>query len=62
MKWEEFKRQGVPLAEFQTYERTEVECPKCGAVIYRRTDIVLTTNPPMSQYECLKCGWTGASW
>ena len=60
MKWEEFKRQAKPHVQFQTHEPTDVECPNCGELLYRRTDITLTTNPPMSRYECLKCGWWGA--
>ena len=63
MKWEDFKIQrGIPNVAYQPYELTNIECPKCGYAIYRRTDITLTTDPPMSKYECLKCGWTGASW
>ena len=60
MKWEEFKRRGPRSVQFEKYETTNIECPECGSLIYRRADITLTTNPPMSRYECLNCGWWGA--
>ena len=29
-------------------------CPKCGADLF---DYVITTFPPISAKECLRCGW-----
>ena len=50
MKWEDYQK-----SDWQRYEKrqkTDIECPECGALLWRRTDIVLTTYPPKSQYEC----------
>lgn len=62
MEWNEFEQQEViiksKLYNFQNKEITDINCPKCGRKIYRRTDVVLCTYPPQSQYEC-ECGWIG---
>ena len=57
MKWEDYQNNEWKL--YQNREKTQIECPKCGALLWRRTDIVLTTYPPKSQYECDTCGWIG---
>lgn len=59
MKWEDFtlykeSDDNMP----STLQLTDIECPKCGKKIFRRTDIVLTSFPPQYQYEC-RCGWVG---
>ena len=61
MKWEDYQNYQVyDLKLHQNREITEIECPKCGALLWRRTDIVLTTYPPQFQYECDACGWMGS--
>ena len=30
-------------------------CPQCGSDLQ---DIVITTNPPINQRVCIKCGWS----
>ena len=61
MTWEEFENANrlndTYLIE-PTRKLTDIDCPKCGKKIYVRTDIVLTSYPPQSQYEC-DCGWVG---
>lgn len=59
MKWEDFKKEKDDIP--QTLQLTDIECPKCGKKIFRRTDVVLTTFPPMYKYEC-RCGWTGCAY
>ena len=39
--------------------KTKIACPECGKPLYRRTDIILTCNPPADKYECDACGWSG---
>lgn len=61
MTWEEAqKTREKELAETDcgNREQTDIECPKCGKMIWRRTDIVLTSYPPKSIYECISCGWS----
>lgn len=59
MKWNEFKKnQNSSRQPVNNYEKVDIECPICGQPIYRRTDIVFTSNPPKYQYECLRCGWS----
>lgn len=41
--------------------QVNIECPRCGAKLFRRNDIILTSNPPQYQYECDKCNWVGYS-
>ncbi len=57
MKWEEYQSQEWKL--YQDREKTIIECPKCGALLWRKTDVVLTTYPPQFRYECGCCGWSG---
>lgn len=42
-----------------TYEPVEVECPICKNRLYKRTNVVLATNPPQYEYDCIDCGWSG---
>lgn len=59
MKWEEYQN-SIPAYEyFSDREKTDIECPNCGAPVWRRTDIILTSYPPKLQYECDYCGWVG---
>ena len=60
MTWEEFEKANVRVGCLDLPKRmkTGIECPKCGKELYVRTDIVLASNPPQSQYEC-DCGWVG---
>ena len=59
MTWNEFKND-IDLETIypDPLEKTDIQCPVCGQYIYRRNDIVLTSNPPKRQYEC-RCGWVG---
>ena len=60
MTWEDFTNNNQPMVNpfASNKEPTKIECPKCKRHIWRRTDIVLASNPPMYQYECC-CGWVG---
>ena len=65
MTWEEAQKQHeAELLEIDcgNRERTDIECPTCGELIWRRTDIVLTSYPPKSFYECTNCGWKGTGY
>lgn len=37
--------------------KTEIYCPKCGKLMKRNTDMILTSLPPQYQYECDNCGY-----
>jgi len=40
------------------YSKPLYKCPKCGKLsVCRREDIVFTSDPPKSMYECLSCGY-----
>lgn len=58
MKWEEVKNQYPATSCFTNRKQTDIDCPKCGKKIFKRTDIVLTSCPAQFQYEC-ECGWIG---
>lgn len=58
MKWEEYTKRMLPISTPVTRVKTNIECPKCKKHIWKRIDIVLTSNPPQYQYEC-DCGWVG---
>lgn len=58
MTWEDFIKQTKPKPIEIGKTLTDIECPKCGKYIYKRTDIVLTSYPPKYKYEC-ECGWYG---
>ena len=60
MKWEDHVKQGPPEEVFSNRKKTDIECPKCGELIYKRTDIVLTSYPAQYRYEC-DCGWVGSA-
>lgn len=57
MTWEVFK--SIEELRPSPYTPLGVECPKCGKLIWRNNQIVLTTNPPKYEYVCLECGWIG---
>lgn len=59
MKWSEIENY-IPETS-SNREKTDIECPKCGKYIYRRTDITLTSYPPQYRYEC-DCGWVGSGY
>ena len=59
MKWSEIENY-IPETP-SNREKTDIECPKCGKYIYRRTDIILTSYPPQYRYEC-DCGWVGSAY
>lgn len=58
MKWEEHQNKTLPDEICTHRQKTGIECPKCGKMIWKRTDVVLTSYPPKYQYEC-ECGWIG---
>lgn len=62
MKWSEIEN-NIPdeIFSISNREKTNIECPKCGKYIYRRTDIILTSYPPKYRYEC-DCGWVGSAY
>lgn len=42
------------------YKPTEpIKCPKCGAIVNVKTNMVLTSYPPCYEWKCPKCGETG---
>lgn len=57
MPWDEFI--GSKSVQLTNSEPTMLACPKCGKRIYKRTDIILTSNPPKYEYFCEKCDWVG---
>lgn len=61
MKWEEYQKI-VISTDNEARELTEIECPKCGFPLWRRTDVVLTTYPPKFRYECSECDWSGTGY
>ena len=60
MTWEEYQKNFNQI--HTNRELTEVECPQCGAHLWRRTDVVLTSYPPQYQYECDTCNWRGTGY
>lgn len=60
--WEDYNNIELPEYLFTNKEKTNIACPKCKAALFRRTDIVLASYPPQSQYECEECGWVGYSY
>ena len=56
MKWSEFLKikKDIPTG----YQQTDIECPKCGELVLKRTDVVLACYPPKHEYRCHKCGWS----
>ena len=62
ISWEDFNKYELPDYLFSNKKKTDIVCPKCGAPVYMRTDIVLTSYPAQYQYECEKCNWIGYSY
>ena len=60
MKWEDKIKEDAKVEFFPCRIKTNIECPKCGRKIYKRTDITLTTYPAQYKYEC-SCGWWGSA-
>ena len=64
MTWEEYKNERATHNIYknnQHYIKTDIECPKCSALIYKNISLVLTSYPPQYQFHCEKCGWTDIS-
>lgn len=64
MTWKEYqnqRRETNIYKDHQHYVRTDIECPECGALIYKNISLILTSYPPQYQFRCVKCGWTGIS-
>lgn len=65
MKWEDYKnKRSTEILHLHNmnYLKTDIECPVCGAPVYKNTSIVLTSYPPQYQFHCEKCGWYGTSY
>ena len=58
MKWEEFNPWDA-YKETARWKETDIECPKCGAKIFRDMAMVLTSYPPKHNYWCKECDWRG---
>lgn len=59
MTWEEFKnKQAMPNTPYG-FEKTDIECPVCGELIYKDVQHVLTSYPPQRMYRCFNCEWLG---
>lgn len=58
MTWEDFKQRELPTNVTISRIKVDVDCPRCKRKLWKRMDVVLTSNPPKYQYEC-NCGWTG---
>lgn len=61
ISWETYSKASPDMYMYNPREQVNVACPKCGAKIYRRNDITLTTYPPQYRYECDACGWWGSA-
>lgn len=62
MTWEEYQNQRKKSNIYknnQHYIQTDIECPKCGDLIYKNISLILTSYPPQYQFHCEKCGWHG---
>ena len=58
ISWDEH----LKMAQNQTRERwkpTAISCPMCMRALYKDTMVVLTSDPPKSQFMCKCCGWWG---
>lgn len=65
MKLEEFKNSVKESTTFfykERFEKTNIDCPMCGSLIYRDCSIVLTSDPPQYRYICKSCGWEGTAY
>lgn len=64
MKWDDYQNfiNDLTFKYNTNREKTDVECPKCGSPLWRRTDIVLASYPPQHKYECDACGWKGTGY
>ncbi len=60
MKWEDFNNNYLDTLVSTNLIQTNIECPKCGKPLFKRTDIVLSSWPAQYQYECT-CGFVGYS-
>lgn len=60
IKWEDFEKIYPETSAFTNLVQTNIECPKCGKLLFERTDIVLTSYPSQYQYDCA-CGFVGYS-
>lgn len=58
MKWEDYKK-GETIDPCTIYTKTDIECPKCGALLYQDTSIVYMSNPQKHDFYCFKCKWNG---
>ena len=59
MTWEEYNKP-KPM-QINRYVKTDIECPKCGKLVYLDSQITLTSCPEQYRYEC-ECGWVGTSY
>lgn len=60
--WEQFNQPELTnMYDIPNRKITNILCPKCGKLIYKRLDMVRTSFPPQNKYEC-ECGWEGFSY
>ena len=60
MKWEEYVDSVYEMPKNDNgLEATNIECPMCGKLIFRKTDVIYTSLPPKHMYVCTECGWSG---
>ena len=56
IKWDNYHPE--PVREILR-KQVDVTCPKCEKRLWKRLDVVLTSNPPKYVYECDNCGFRG---
>ena len=64
MTWEEYKNQQLEVNKYMNhamYTQTDIECPECGAFIYKNTTFTLASYPPQQLFRCMECGWSGTN-
>lgn len=62
MTWKDFEALRTGEAQrndWSRYTEMAVECPSCGASLFRDNLVVFPTYPPQHQYICKKCEWVG---
>lgn len=66
MKWEDYQTEKQRTINIfndnQVWIKTEIECPKCGEIIYKNMSLILASYPPKYTYKCPKCKWQQAGY
>jgi transposase-like protein len=62
MKWDEFVKDRCSNIKYifseDNFEPTNIECPKCGATVYRDLRYAYASFPPKCRYICKECDWS----